>query len=37
MENQENQRTIHCIILEIEQLKKYIKELEERLKGLEKK
>lgn len=28
--------TVNCIILELEQLKQYIKELEERLKGLEK-
>lgn len=33
----DNQYTINCIILELEQLKKYIKELEERMKGLEQK
>lgn len=37
MDNYENQHQINCIILEIEQLKKYIKEIEERLKELEKK
>ena len=31
----DNQYIINCIILELEQLKKYIKELEERMKGLE--
>lgn len=33
----DNQYTINCIILELEQLKKYIKELEERMKGIEQK
>ena len=33
----DDQYTINCIILELEQLKKYIKELEERMKGLEQK
>ena len=33
----DNQHTIYCIILELEQLKKYIKELEERVKELEQK
>lgn len=33
----DNQYTINCIVLELEQLKKYIKELEERMKGLEQK
>lgn len=31
----ENQSIINCIILELEELKLIIKELEERLKGLE--
>lgn len=35
--NDENQYVINCIILELEQLKKYLKELEERVKELEKK
>lgn len=30
--NDENLHAMNCIILELEQLKKYIKELEERLK-----
>ena len=34
--NDENLHTINCIIYEIELLKKYIKELEERVKELEK-
>ena len=33
----DNQYIINCIILELEQLKKYIKELEERVKGIEQK
>jgi hypothetical protein len=33
--NDENLHTINCIIYEIELLKKYIKELEERVKELE--
>ena len=35
--NDEILSTINCIVLELEQLKKYIKELEERVKELEKK
>lgn len=35
MENIENQYSLDCIILELEQLKIYIKELEERLKKYE--
>ena len=33
----DNQYTINCIILELEQLKKCIEELEERVKGIEQK
>ena len=33
----DNQYITNCIILEIEQLKKYISELEERVKGIEQK
>lgn len=37
MNNYENQFTINCIVLELEQIKSYIKELETRIKELEKK
>ena len=37
MNNCENLSQINCIILEIEKLKEYIKQLEERVKELEKK
>lgn len=33
----DNQYIINCIILELEQLKKCVKELEERVKGIEQK
>lgn len=36
MNHCENTQLLNCIILELEQLKKYIKELEEKVKGLEK-
>jgi len=35
--NGENQYVINCIILELEQLKNYVKELERKVKELEKK
>ena len=37
MDNCENTQLLNCIILEIENLKKYIKELELKVKELEKK
>lgn len=33
----ENNQVLNCIIADLEQLKKYIRELEERVKGLENK
>ena len=36
MNNNEILDTLNCIILEQENIKKYIKELEERVKGIEK-